>query len=92
VSSLDGTYWLDELIATGVATNLGGNGYPDRYMVAAGSLAQLLIHGVPKRYGSIILARGADPSTWIANAKIELEQIKAIDPYEQLIVEVWDQS
>ena len=92
-AGLDGTDWLEDLIAKRMATDLGGNGYPARYAVKAGVLAELLEHGVPKHGGPLVLGDDyVQPSGWTANAKIKIKKIRAIDPDEQLIVEAWDQS
>lgn len=92
-SGLSGTDWLRQLIASGAASDLGGDGYPNRYSITAGSLADLLMPGAPRPGGPLVLGEDyVQPSGWIGQAKIANDLIQAIDPNEVLIVEAWDQS
>jgi hypothetical protein len=92
-AGLGGTEWLDDLVSKGLATDLGGDGYPNRYSVPAGVLVAVLTNGIPKHGGPLVL--GDDyvlPSGWTADARIDIARMRSIDPCEVLVVEAWDQS
>jgi hypothetical protein len=93
MAGLGGTKWIDDLVAEGTATDLGGNGYPCRYTVTAGALANVLKHGLPEHKGPPVV--GDDyylPGGWTGNASIDYQAIAALDPAEVLLVDAWDQS
>lgn len=88
-----GDEWLDDLVSQGAATDLGGNGYPNRYTVRAGALVAMLRDGLPKHDGPPVI--GDDyflPGGWTGNAKIDIARLESLDPIELLLVEAWDQS
>ncbi|MDP1537997.1 MAG: hypothetical protein Q8L95_12530 [Burkholderiales bacterium] len=92
-AGLGGTQWLDLLVSKGMAINLGGDGYPNRYAVAAGTILAVLRQGIPKHDGPLVL--GDDymlPSGWTGDASIDIERLELVDPSEILLVEAWDQS
>ncbi len=92
-AGLGGTQWLYDLVESGVATDLGGNGYPCRYEVPAHALVAALAQGPPKHTGPPIF--GSDyalPGGWTGQAKIDLARLRSLDPNEILLVEAWDQS
>jgi hypothetical protein len=90
---LYGLSWIEDLVAAGKATLLGGNGYPVRFQVSAGTLAGALASGVPAHDSPPVF--GDDyvlPRGWTGTAHIDLERLAALDPDEPLVVEAWDQS
>jgi hypothetical protein len=92
-TGLGGTDWIDDLVAKGVATNLGGNGYPMRYAIPAGALGAVLQLGAPKHAGPPVI--GDDcflPSEWTGRVKIDIDRIRSLGASDVLIVEAWDQS
>ncbi|MDY0006430.1 MAG: hypothetical protein RBS22_06355 [Spongiibacteraceae bacterium] len=92
-AALGGTRWLDDLVESGHALDLGGNGYPCRYVVAVGTLLEMLQSGTPRSEGASVI--GDDyvlPGTWTGDEDIALELLYAADPLELLVVEAWDQS
>ena len=87
-----GTKWLDDLAARGIATALGGNGYPLRYTVPASALVAVLKHGPPEHSGPLVL--GDDyvvPAGWTGKVQIDMASSDSLDPSEILLVEAWDQ-
>lgn len=93
MTGLGGTRWLDDLVKSGHAIDLGGNGYPCRYAIAVGTLLRVLRTGTPQADGPAVI--GDDyflPSNWTGTNHIELEMLQAADPTELLMVEAWDQS
>ena len=75
--SCDALRWVDDLVKEGRATELGGNGYPYRYLVAAKDVLPILkAHQNPKD----------------SRARLHPDAIQKCEPDEQLIVEAWDQS
>ncbi len=92
-ASLGGLAWLENLVSKGMAIDLGGNGYPCRYVVAAGTITAMLAHGLPKHDGPPVF--GSDyylPNGWTGNAQVDMARLRSIDPNELLLVEAWDQS
>ena len=90
---MNGTDWLNDLVAKGVVTDLGGDGYPIRYEVSAGAIMAVLALGLPKHSGPPVI--GDDyflPRGWTGDAKMDFARLRAIDPGEILVVEAWDQS
>ena len=93
MSGIGGTGWVSKLVEDGLASDLGGDGYPCRYLVPAGLLMRTLANGAPIHSGPLVV--GDDyvlPAGWVGEAKIDLEAIKALDPSTLLLVEAWDQS
>jgi hypothetical protein len=92
-ASIGGKGWIDRLVAAGKAIDLGGDGYPLRYAIAAVTLIGALRHGPPKHSGPPVV--GDDyvlPAGWVGNFKINAEALNALDPGEILLVEAWDLS
>ena len=92
-ASLGGTQWIDDLVTNSKAADLGGDGYPNRYTVAAGTMLAVLRQGLPRHDGPLVL--GDDyvlHQGWTGDASIDIERLQLIDPSEILLVEAWDQS
>lgn len=92
-SGLDGTDWLDRLVTEGVAIGLGGNGYPNRYLVPAEHLLLMFEKGLPAYGGPLVI--GDDyimPPGWRGQLTVDHRRLRELDPSEQLMVEAWDQS
>jgi len=93
MAGIGGTQWIDDLVSRGVATHLGGNGYPNRYTVQVRALVGVLEQGVPKHSGPFVL--GDDyitPGGWTGEVDIDMASLRALAPDELLFVEAWDQS
>lgn len=92
-ASLYGTRWLDTLAKQGHATDLGGDGYPNRYSVAASVLLPIITAGIPAHDSPIII--GDDylvPERWSGEVKWNHVAVRTCPPEEILIIEAWDQS
>jgi hypothetical protein len=92
-AGIGGTQWLDDLVSKGVAADLGGNGYPNRYTLPVGVVVSVLAGGLPRHSGPLVI--GDDyvlPGGWTGNAQFDIAQLKSLDPNEILLVEAWDQS
>lgn len=88
-----GTRWLDRLVESGHAVDLGGNGYPFRYVLGVGTLLRVLRSGTRQGDGPPVI--GDDyflPSNWTGKNWLELELLQGADHAELLVVEAWDQS
>lgn len=69
--------WIDALVKEGRATDLGGDGYPVRYLAAAKDVIPVL--RAHQRLGD-------------SRAAIHEATTLQCDPDEKLIIEAWDQS
>ena len=90
-TSVYGLAWIDELVNTGQAIDLGGNGYPIRYSVMAGILVSILKDGLPGNESPLVV--GDDytiPKGW--NDQLHIGNLLEYPPDQVLIVEAWDQS
>jgi hypothetical protein len=83
--------WLDERVRAGGGISLGGNGYPNRYTVAAEQFIRRILEGPP-----------GSRTPWLSNPpdishernawKDGMDRIAAEDcrPGEWLLIEAWD--
>jgi hypothetical protein len=92
-TSVFGLTWLDQLVEENRAVDLGGNGYPNRYSVAARVLLPIITGTLPANASPLVV--GEDyvmPAGWSGVAELNAHNVAACHPDEQLLVEVWDQS
>lgn len=92
-TSMFGLKWLDRLVGDNKAIDLGGNGYPDRYAVAAGVLLPMIKAGLPANDSPLVI--GDDyvlPEGWSSEIDWNRQEVLACEGSEQLIVEAWDRS
>jgi len=93
MTGINGTDWLSDLVSRKLATDLGGNGYPDRYLVPAEILKGILIQGPPPNDSPFTIGDYyVLPSGWTGAAKIDTNALSRLDPDQLLLVEAWDQS
>jgi hypothetical protein len=91
-TSVFGLKWLDDLASAGKAFDLGGNGYPNIYSVAADVLLPILGKGLPENDSPVVI--GEDymlPARWSSSIKWHGDAMGCARG-EQLLVEAWDQS
>lgn len=91
-TSVYGLAWLRQLAAAGKALDLGGNGYPNRYVVSAGVLLPILGKALPENASPPVF--GDDyvlPAGW-SGAVSWRDAARDCAPEDQLMVEAWDQS
>lgn len=93
VVGLGGIDWLDELVSADQATDLGGSGYPARWLVCAGMLRSIFRKGIAKSTDPLVIGDDyAMPSGWSQFETLEQQQLDLLDPTEALMVEAWDLS
>ena len=88
-----GIRWIDELVKKKKAVDLGGDGYPCRYSVAAGILLPIITAGIPSSASPPVF--GEDyivPPNWQGNVELDSEHMSECPSDEQLLIEAWDQS
>ena len=90
-TGIGGTRWINSLVETSEAIDLGGNGYPLKYTAPAGLLLPHVVRGWPKipdapNDDSFAMAYGH--STPIINS----EEMERCTEGEWLLVEAWDAS
>jgi hypothetical protein len=92
-TGFDGLSWLDELVKQGLAQDLGGNGYPNKYIVKASIILPKIVPSLPSYEGKLVI--GDDyvleaGKNW--EIKIRQSKIDACSPDEILLIEAWDGS
>jgi hypothetical protein len=88
-----GLRWIDELVQTGSAIDLGGNGYPNRYTARADHLIPRIVEGPPDAYTTWV--HGVEDIIgpgWAGRTVIDTAAIAQCGPDEWLLVEAWDES
>jgi hypothetical protein len=90
---LGGMEWLDELVKSGNALNLGGDGYPDRASAAAGALIRVITQDLPRLRGwTVVDKHGEKVEPGRRQIVINGDVIAACDDQEWLLIEAWDLS
>lgn len=86
--------WLDELVRTGQATDLGGNGYPVRYTLRCELARPVVLAGPPEAREQWVFDAGdvIDSSLWRGRTHVDVEAFASVSASEWLIVEAWDES
>jgi hypothetical protein len=92
-TGLHGLEWLDELVKSGKAINLGGNGYPLRYTATAEVLVPRIIEKPPEARTPWTSGAG-DILTdkWEGKTVIDCAAADECRSEEWLLVEAWDES
>jgi len=92
-TSVFGLGWLDELVAKNQAIDLGGNGYPNRYSIAARVLLPIIKIGLPKNDSPLVIGDGyVLPEGWSGDVMWNEQQVLACRSSDELVVEAWDLS
>lgn len=93
-TGLHGLDWLDALVTSGDATNLGGDGYPYRYTVRLSSLMGSIQQGPPHARDTWIFEAGdiIDWSKWPGKTTVYEDVLAKCEPDEWLMVVAWDES
>jgi len=86
--------WLDELVRTGQAIDLGGVGYPNRYTVRCQLARPVVLGGPPEAREPWVFGVGdvIDSSVWKGRTHVDEEEFASVPAREWLIVEAWDDS
>lgn len=92
-TGLGGLDWVYELVKTGEAIDLGGNGYPCRFTAMAASLIPRIMDEPPgaRRVWSSGL-HDILTEKWEGKTVIDRAVIEACRPDEWLLIEAWDES
>lgn len=90
---LGGLSWLDELVKQGLAQDLGGNGYPNKYSGQASIILPKIVPCMPSYDGKVVIGddyvlEGGE--NWAI--QINQPKIDACSSDEKLLIEVWDRS
>ena len=88
-----GTAWIEKLCTTGEAVDLGGNGYPKRYVMTAAVLRAALREGVPRHDSPPVV--GEDyflPGGWTGKLEVDGKNLDVLPDHALLTVDAWDQS
>ena len=88
-----GLDWIEELVATGNAIALGGNGYPFEYTATAKDIIPRII-GTPPSANLTSVCQAGDivPDKWEGKTVVDHALAAACGPDEWLLVEAWDES
>jgi hypothetical protein len=92
-SEVGGLQWLDALVKTGEAINLGGNGYPFHYTAQAEHLISTIVDGPPAARQTWL--NGQDDvvtSQWDGKTIIDHAAANDCRSGEWLLIEAWDES
>jgi hypothetical protein len=92
-TGLGGLDWLDALVKSGQAVDLGGSGYPCRYTAPAENLIPHIIETPPGARAVWITGAGDTVTDkWDGQTVIDRAAADACRPDEWLLVEAWDES
>jgi len=92
-TGIDGLQWLDELVRSGQAIELGGNGYPYRYTGQAEHIILPIMDGPPEAHSPWV--GGPDDiilSGWEGRTVIDQAVADECRRDEWLLIEAWDES
>lgn len=92
-AGLGGLDWLKILVEQGKAKQLRFDGYPCRWVAAAGDVRPFVLDGPPAHRGPPVI--GDDyitPPNWLGIAKVDRDGLAGCEPGEALTIEAWDQS
>ena len=92
-TGLGGLDWLDKLVKTGKAIDLGGNGYPRRYTATAENLIAEITDSPPEANDNWVC--GPDDiigDGWEGKTVIDRAEVSRCRQGEWLIIEAWDES
>lgn len=90
---LQACQWLLDLVPTGAAVDLGGNGYPSTLTAKAGAVLPVVRLGPPHENETW----RADPHDilgpgWVGHTIVDEDEAARCHDDEWLIVEIWDES
>lgn len=90
---LAGLGWLDTLVESGRAVDLGGCGYPSFYTLQAKTALPVIAAEPPDANETWVSGLEDTPaSAWVGKTSVDAGVAKECKPEEWLIVEVWDES
>ena len=86
-AGIGGIEWLEQLVDAGQARRLSDDGFPRRYVAAAGDVLPLLASGTPPFHG--VQRMSGD---WLRHVQLHPERIAACPPGQPLTIDAWDRS
>lgn len=87
-----GLKWLDDLVATQEALDLGRNGgYPCRYSMRAATFRSAIAKEAPPTEPRPLLPFEVLPPGWISPG-VDRAALSGCVPDDELVIEAWDQS
>jgi hypothetical protein len=93
ITGIEGLSWLDGLVEQGLAQDLGGSGYPNKYIGKASIILPKIVPSLPSYEGKVVI--GDDYALKAGESweiKINQTKIDACSPNEILLIEAWDRS
>lgn len=85
--------WLEDLVASGSAVDLGGNGYPFRMTARAGAVLPVVRTGPPHANEHWIMGVGdIVDERWAGKTVYVPEVAEACSDDEWLMTMIWDES
>lgn len=91
-ASLFGCLWLDDLVKQGVAKDLGGNGYPNRYLLPLSVLLEKIIPAPPDGDTPLVIGDDYVRESKTSSFKFHDNVILDFKSNTMVEVEAWDQS
>lgn len=93
ITSIGGLEWLDQLVRDNKVVDLGGDGYPNKYVSTARVLLPTIKAGPPAHKSPAVISdHYALPPGWSSEVTWNKREVMACSANDQLIVEAWDQS
>lgn len=92
-TGLGGLAWITKMIANGSGVDLGGNGYPNRYLLRARDVVPRVLQAPPGARDVWVFGEGdlVTPG-WEGRTTIDEEALRRCDRDDWLLVEAWDES
>lgn len=93
MTGIFGLKWIDELVKAQRAVDLGGNGYPCRYSMAASTFMSVVTNGLPSHDTPPVIGEDyALPAGWNSEPELNMAVLAECGRDEELVIEAWDQS
>lgn len=90
---LGGLDWLKELVETGQAIDLGGDGYPRLFTATAGDMIPRIVDRPPDSLDTWISGvTDVVTEAWEGRTVIDRDVVMGCQRSEWLLVEAWDES
>ena len=88
-----GLGWIRDLVQSGNAVDLGGDGYPNLFTVRAKLIIPKISHN-PPRANEVWLREDFDSvmEDWVGKTAIDHDVIARCDPDEWVMIVAWDES
>lgn len=91
-TGLEGTDWLDALVAEGNAVLLAGGGFPTKYTAKAQYIVPRLARPPGAREPWLYNSGDILSEKWAGRTTVDAVEVAACLPEEWLIIDAWDES